>query len=115
MNKVDAGKLSDLLRCNLFPESYMAMETFDAARKKLVKALTGNPKLADRVRLLMTIPGVGEVTALTWVLERARLIASRVFAVPSAIAAFAARNASRPERLSAALYPNSGTDSFKAR
>jgi transposase len=49
--------------------SRSAMETFDAAQKKLIDALTHNPKLADRVRLLMTIPGVGEVTALTWALE----------------------------------------------
>ena len=132
-DKLDARKLSDLLRCNLFPESYMApeairdlrrvlrfhnlmvrqtvrmknktagllmecgisyekrrlhgrayfadlletledappsmplllnlsratMETFDGAQKRLIHPLKTDPKLAHRVALLMSIPGVG--------------------------------------------------------
>ncbi|HXR75123.1 MAG TPA: IS110 family transposase [Bryobacteraceae bacterium] len=142
-DKIDARKLADLLRCDLFPESYMApaalrdlrrvlrfrnllvrqavrmknktagllmecgvayekrrlhgrayfrellekiedvpeslptllnmsrsaMETFDLAQKRLITALRESENLAGRVELLMTIPGVGEVTALTWALE----------------------------------------------
>ncbi len=142
-DKLDARKLSDLLRCNLFPEAYMApeairdlrrvlrfrnlmvrqtvrmknktacllmecgvsyekrrlhgrayfadllqtledippsmplllnmsratIETFDSAQKRLINALKTNPKLSQRVALLMSIPGIGEVTALTWALE----------------------------------------------
>ena len=38
-------------------------------QKQLTKGLVVNPEIAKRVKLLMTIPGVGEITALTWVLE----------------------------------------------
>src|ERR1039458_9720074 len=37
--------------------------------RALMKALKGDPLLVARVQRLMTIPCVGEVTALTWVLE----------------------------------------------
>jgi transposase len=46
-----------------------AMEVFQSAQKKLVKSLREHPEICHRVELLMTIPGVGEVTALTWALE----------------------------------------------
>jgi len=142
-DKLDARKLADLLRCNLFPQAYMApqtirdlrrvlrfrnlmvrqavrmknktagllmecgveytkrrlhgrtyfadllgsledvppslplllnmsratIETFDTAQKSLVNRLKTDPRLAHRVGLLMSVPGVGEVTALTWALE----------------------------------------------
>jgi transposase len=44
-------------------------EMFDAVQKKLVRALRDNNLIRERVRRLMTIKGVGEVMALTWVLE----------------------------------------------
>ncbi|WP_228721450.1 IS110 family transposase [Desulfosediminicola ganghwensis] len=44
-------------------------EMFHTAQKHLTKALRTNPLIQERVRRLMTIQGVGEVTALTWVLE----------------------------------------------
>lgn len=44
-------------------------EMFDAAQKHLTKALRTNSQVQERVRRLMTIRGVGELTALTWVLE----------------------------------------------
>jgi transposase len=142
-DQLDATKIADLLRCNLFPECYMApteirelrrvlryrnmilcqsvkmknkisgllmevgeeydkkrlhgqkyfaellerlddvpqsvihllklsrsnLEIFKAMQKKLLQALQNNPLLQKRVELLMTIPGIGEVTALTWALE----------------------------------------------
>ena len=42
---------------------------FDQVQKRLLKDLRGHERIRDRVRRLMTIPGVGEVTALTWALE----------------------------------------------
>lgn len=42
---------------------------FDKAQQRIVKALLENPVIKKRVELLRTIPGVGEITALTWVLE----------------------------------------------
>mgnify|MGYP000616215243 CR=1 FL=1 len=42
---------------------------FTQLQKQLTKGLVANPDIAKRVKLLMTIPGIGEVTALTWVLE----------------------------------------------
>jgi transposase len=42
---------------------------FQAVQKRLVETLRDNELIRERVRRLMTIPGVGEVTALTWALE----------------------------------------------
>jgi len=143
-DQIDARKLADLLRCNYFPECYMAdrsirdrrrvlryrnlivrqavrmknrirgllMETgvpynkeklhrkkylkelieeekdvmpeslpqllrlsrstidsFTSMERHLIKALQSDELLSERVRRLMTVPGVGRVLALTWALE----------------------------------------------
>lgn len=47
----------------------MNLELFNRLQKKLLGGLIEHPEIAERVQRLMTIPGVGEVTALTWVLE----------------------------------------------
>jgi len=44
-------------------------EMFNGVQKKLLNALHREPLIAKRVNNLMTIDGVGEVTALAWVLE----------------------------------------------
>jgi transposase len=44
-------------------------EMFDDIQKKLIIALRKNKLIQERVQRLMSIPGIGEVTALTWVLE----------------------------------------------
>ena len=44
-------------------------EMFDGIQKKLIMALRKNKLIQERVLRLMSIPGIGEVTALTWVLE----------------------------------------------
>ena len=46
-----------------------AMETFEATQKQLVKRLLADKGLGERVERLASIPGVGEITALTWALE----------------------------------------------
>jgi len=45
------------------------LEIFQAAQKKLTDALIKLPELRERVERLITINGVGEITALTWALE----------------------------------------------
>jgi len=45
------------------------LELFTAIQKKLIKALREKPLIRDRVQCLMSIDGVGEIMALTWVLE----------------------------------------------
>lgn len=45
------------------------IEMFQAVQGKLLKALKENDQIRERVRLLMSIPGVGQVLALTWILE----------------------------------------------
>ena len=45
------------------------MEIFTGIQKKLTSALVNHQEIRDRVKLLRSIEGVGEVTALTWVLE----------------------------------------------
>jgi transposase len=44
-------------------------EMFRSFQKRLVETLRTDSLIHDRVQRLMTIPGVGEITALTWVLE----------------------------------------------
>lgn len=42
---------------------------FKAIQKRLLGFLHNKSLIQERVQMLMTIPGIGEVTALTWVLE----------------------------------------------
>ncbi len=45
------------------------IELFESAQRRLLEALTQHAALRDRVDLLKTVGGVGDVTALTWALE----------------------------------------------
>ena len=54
---------------NLLKISKSNVEIFTRLQKTLTKGLLADPLLKKRVELLMTIPGVGEITALTWALE----------------------------------------------
>lgn len=45
------------------------LEMFTAIQRRLVVQLTADRALSRRVRLLQSIKGVGEITALTWALE----------------------------------------------
>lgn len=45
------------------------LEMFDAVQKKLIRTLKEDKLIRERVKRLMSIKGVGEVMALTWVLE----------------------------------------------
>jgi transposase len=56
--------VADLLRL-----SRQAMLMYRDTGRRLVATLREHPALARRVEMLMTIPAVGEVTALTWALE----------------------------------------------
>lgn len=69
---------TDLLeRVEDVPESVLSLlrmsrgslELFQAGQKRLIRALKEHDRIRERVQLLMSIPGVGEVLALTWVLE----------------------------------------------
>lgn len=53
----------------LLRTSRAGMEMFEAAQKKLTSALAKLPELRERVERLMSVDGVGEITALTWALE----------------------------------------------
>lgn len=54
---------------NLLALNDDSRRVFDQAQRRLVKGLIEHPLLAERVERLQSIPGVGELTALTWVLE----------------------------------------------
>lgn len=59
------------------PESVMqllrlsrgALEMFQSVERQVLSRLRQSPELKQRVELLKTIPGVGEIVALTWALE----------------------------------------------
>jgi transposase len=65
------GKIEDvpLSVIDLLQLSRASLEMFQSIQKRLIDTLRENEVIRDRVELLMTIPGVGEVTALTWVVE----------------------------------------------
>jgi transposase len=46
-----------------------ALEMFESAQQQLLTSLRNDPLVSQRAALLRSIGGVGEVTALTWVLE----------------------------------------------
>ena len=54
---------------DLLKLSRASLDMFQGVQKKLVATLRENEMIRERVELLMTVPGVGEVTALTWVVE----------------------------------------------
>jgi len=54
---------------NMVKLSRSNLEIFSGIQKTLIKTLKENALIRDRVKRLMTIQGVGEITALTWVLE----------------------------------------------
>jgi hypothetical protein len=56
--------VKDLLRM-----SRGSMEMFESTQKQIIKRLLSEPTLEQRVERLMTIRGVGPITALTWTLE----------------------------------------------
>lgn len=54
---------------NMLKLSRSNLEIFTDIQKRLVHALKSNALIRDRVERLLSINGVGEITALTWVLE----------------------------------------------
>jgi len=54
---------------NMLRLSRSNLDIFTDIQKKLVNTLKDNTLIRDRVKRLLTIQGVGEITALTWVLE----------------------------------------------
>lgn len=49
--------------------SRSSLEMFQDVQRRLLDALHGNALIKERVERLLTIKGIGEVSALTWVLE----------------------------------------------
>jgi transposase len=49
--------------------SRASLDMFQVVQKRLIETLRDNELIRERVGRLMTIPGIGEVTALTWVVE----------------------------------------------
>ena len=58
------GSVRELLRM-----TRMNLEVFAGAQRRLLDALTRHAALRERLELLKTVGGVGDVTALTWALE----------------------------------------------
>lgn len=55
--------------CDLLRTTRNGVEMFQSAQHRLLEALKEHAHLRERVELLRTIDGVGEMTALTWALE----------------------------------------------
>ena len=79
----------------------LSRETIERCQKTgyaLVSSLQRDPVLADRIKRLRTVPGVGPITALTWRWRSAMSHASARSRRPSATAASAEMNGARPTR-----------------
>lgn len=65
------GRLEDVpdFVLDMLSMSRAGLDLFTKMQKRLVQVLRRNDHVRERVDRLMTIPGVGEVMALTWVLE----------------------------------------------
>jgi transposase len=65
------GSLQDVPRSvvELLKVSRGQLEFFAAIQRRLLKGLSEHPDLSQRVMRLQSIPGVGEIVALTWALE----------------------------------------------
>jgi transposase len=75
----------------------LSRETIERCQKTeyaLIRSLQRDPMLADRIKRLRTVPGVGQITALTWALEIGDV--SRFRTIKQA--ASAEMNAVRPTR-----------------
>ena len=55
--------------CQLLELNRSAQQDLQRRERWLIKKLVQHPELYERVLLLQSIPGVGELTALTWALE----------------------------------------------
>jgi transposase len=88
-------------------------EMFDGIQKKLVAALQNNRLIRERVERLMSIPGIGELTALTWVLEIGMSPASVHHAKPSATAGYAAASMNPLAKSSVAPSPKNATNTCR--
>jgi transposase len=64
----DLGKVPESVK-DLLQMSRCELEMLEATQRRILNRLQKAPLLAERVKLLQTIPGVGEVTSLTWALE----------------------------------------------
>lgn len=49
--------------------SRAALEMFQSVERQLLRWLRRSPQIRERLTLLKTIPGVGDIVALTWILE----------------------------------------------
>jgi transposase len=97
----------------------LSRETIDRSQRldyALVSSLERDPLLAERLRRLRTVPGVGPITALTWALEIGDF--TRFPSVKEAISYCGLcgdESAVRPTRCCACRFPNSGTSTYPAR
>ena len=98
---------------NMLKLSRSSLEMFEAVQKQLVRTLREDNLIRERIQRLTSIKGVGEVTALTWVLETGD---TRVFTVrvkPSVTVDFAAPSGNRQGRNSADLFPKNETNIYR--
>lgn len=96
--------LRPLLR--LSRENIVRLRRTDAA---LLRSLKRDPLLNERVKRLMSIPAVGPITALTWVLELGDVKRFPSIRKSSATADCADRRRVQPVRQSELLFPNNAT------
>ena len=62
------GVINKISRAGIVDKNLLR-ESIKELQKTLISGLLADPHLKQRVERLMTIPGIGEITALTWVLE----------------------------------------------
>ncbi len=98
---------------NMLELSRSNLEIFTDIQKRLVHSIKGDPLIRGRVERLLSIRGVGEVTALTWVLEVGEPERFHSIRQASAIADFVPPKKNPPAKSTAVQFLKRGTNTFK--
>ena len=100
------------LHPSIRPLLKLSRETIERCQKTeyaLISSLQRDPLLADRIRRLRTIPGVGPITALTWALEIGDVSRFRTIKNAISYCGSAATNEARRTRRCVCRSQNSAT------
>ena len=104
---IDEGLCSLLRQCR---EMVVRLGKTESA---LIHSLQHDRLLVERVERLMSIPGIGPITALTWALEIGEVQRFSSIKKPSATAGFAAMNKDQRTRCNVRPSPNNATNIYR--
>src|SRR4051812_4455475 len=94
--------------------SHETIRRLDKTETALIRSLERDPVLAERIKNLKTIPGIGVITALTWALEMDDVSRFRSVNKRLATAGSVATRGARQTKFLELPSQNNGTSTFRA-